>query len=65
MAKENPFKASMVTLYVPEGMGLSFAVGGFEVDADEKDRSVEVPKQHADDLRAHGLTDKPPAKAGK
>lgn len=61
-AKENPFALSMCTLYVPAHMGRSLNVGGFEITAEE-DGAVEVPKQHVQELLAHGLTTEAPAPA--
>lgn len=54
--KSSPFQQTMVKLHVPEHMGTSFAIGGFEIEADS-DRTVEVPKHLAPVLKEHGLTD--------
>ncbi|HEY6019950.1 MAG TPA: hypothetical protein VIY48_08605 [Candidatus Paceibacterota bacterium] len=51
----NPFLQDMVKLQLPEGMGDSLSVGGYLLKAD-KDRCIEVPKVHAKDLMAQGLS---------
>lgn len=52
----NPFQQTMVKLRVPDDMGESISIGGFDLQAD-KDRCVEVPKTLAPTLREHGLVD--------
>lgn len=52
----NPFQQTMVKLRVPDDMGESISIGGFDLQAD-KGRCVEVPKNLAPTLREHGLTD--------
>ena len=55
-ATKNPFQQTMAKLRVPEHMGESISISGFDLQADEN-RCVEVPKNLAAELRGHGLTD--------
>lgn len=55
MSKPNPFAQTMVRMQLPPGMGASISARGFEVEADA-DHCVTVPKDVAEDLKAHGLT---------
>lgn len=55
MSKQNPFAQTMVRMQMPAGAGSSISVRGFTIEADA-DGCVEVPKEVAEDLKAHGLT---------
>jgi hypothetical protein len=56
----NPFLTSMTKLYLPAGMAGMVNVSGFEVTAEPDGPNgppcVQVPREHVDTLRAHGLT---------
>ena len=51
----NPFQQTMVKMQLGEDMGTSISVAGFTMEA-EADRTIEVPKQLVETMRAHGLT---------
>lgn len=59
MGNQNPFTKSMVKLSVPAHMGSNLSVAGFNLDTDD-DGCVEVPREHVDVLKAHGLTEYQP-----
>ena len=66
---EKPAKAAKadkatVTLYAPANAGPTVSHGGEVYEADDKG-TVEVPPHAVDDLRDHGWSTEPPAKAGK
>lgn len=52
--KANPFEQTMERMQIPPGCGTSISARGFTLEADA-DGCVEVPKDVAQDLRAHGL----------
>lgn len=64
MNQPNPFSQQMVKLHIPEGMGTSVSIEGFNLEGDE-DRCVEVPKHLTQRLKDHGLVDAPAKAEGK
>lgn len=55
----NQFQQSMVRMKIPEGMGPSVSISGFNLEADEKG-TIEVPKNLVAVLKDHGLSECPP-----